>query len=70
MNKYFLEMLTASVLLAIIYLLIRIMLDERTKAAQAVIVANAQKALHEADSIVAEHVTVAESTDSMQSGTF
>jgi hypothetical protein len=70
MNKYFLEMLTASVMLAIIYLLIRLLLDERTKQAQATLVAAAEKAVHEADTIVAEHTTVPDTVDRMQSGTF
>lgn len=70
MNRYFLEILTTTTLLAIVYLIIRIMLEERTKAAQAALVANAQKALHEADTIVAEHVTASESIDSMRDGSF
>jgi inner membrane protein involved in colicin E2 resistance len=70
MNKYFLEMLTASVMLAIIYLLIRMLLDERGKSAQAVLVAASQEAVHEADAIVAEHTTVPDTVDRMQSGAF
>ena len=70
MNKYFLEMLTASVMLAIIYLLIRMLLDERTKSAQATLVATAEKAIHEADTLIAEHTTVPDTVDRMQSDAF
>jgi hypothetical protein len=70
MNKYFLEMLTASVMMAIIYLLIRLLLDERGKAAQATLIAGAQEALHEADAVVAEHTTVADTVDRMSTGAF